>query len=199
MSGTVPKDYVQHLPAEVPARTDAQNKMHDAMLELYRNRSFQDISVKELTETAHVARTTFYYYYQNLSELLEEVEDDLLVTIMARRARFFDLPITSAEDCSFLVDYLPEVFPNLEAYHIFMIEHINGRFLQKWRSVINDSMEKRLRRIGRIPEQEAFQIDVAQNLIFNLVMFYLEHPTEEGISYLKEYVYFNVKYLGLES
>lgn len=46
--------------------------------ELYREKPFEKISVKEVCEKAHVNKTTFYYHFQDLHEVLDSIENDCL-------------------------------------------------------------------------------------------------------------------------
>ncbi|WP_455138075.1 TetR/AcrR family transcriptional regulator [Thermophilibacter sp.] len=49
-----------------------------AFWELYAQRPIEKISVREITERAGYNRATFYLYYHDIYELLEEIEDQLL-------------------------------------------------------------------------------------------------------------------------
>lgn len=47
-------------------------------LKEYSRKDFSRITVKELCAMTPAARTTFYSYYQNTDEVLDEIEDDLI-------------------------------------------------------------------------------------------------------------------------
>lgn len=49
-----------------------------AFWELYAQRPIEKISVREITERAGYNRATFYLYYHDVYELLDEIEDQLL-------------------------------------------------------------------------------------------------------------------------
>lgn len=52
--------------------------MKEALLELMAERPLAAVSVTQLCRKADVNRSTFYSYYNDLSELLREAEDDLI-------------------------------------------------------------------------------------------------------------------------
>lgn len=59
--------------------------IHDAFLKLYRSKPYEKISVKELCATAHVARTTFYSYYDNLNDSYKKSNVRSLITFFKLR------------------------------------------------------------------------------------------------------------------
>lgn len=55
--------------------------MQDALMDLLAERPLARISVKELCERADVNRSTFYAHYENIDELLRDVEDDAIAWV----------------------------------------------------------------------------------------------------------------------
>lgn len=55
--------------------TGAQSAIEKALLALYEEKEVYQISVKELTTKANVARSTFYTYYEVIDDSLLELED----------------------------------------------------------------------------------------------------------------------------
>lgn len=52
--------------------------MKDALLELLEKQPIEKITVTDICEKADVNRSTFYSYYEDIGQLLLEVEDDVL-------------------------------------------------------------------------------------------------------------------------
>ncbi len=50
----------------------------DAFLSLLKTKSFHDITVKELCETADVNRGTFYLHYKDIYEMMERLEEEIV-------------------------------------------------------------------------------------------------------------------------
>ena len=57
--------------------------LKESLLELMKQKTFSDISVRDLTDAADMNRATFYLHYSDTSELLQSVEEDLLSELQA--------------------------------------------------------------------------------------------------------------------
>ena len=55
--------------------------LKDALLELLEQKDLAEISVTEICESADVHRSTFYKYYKETSELLQDIEQEVLERI----------------------------------------------------------------------------------------------------------------------
>lgn len=49
----------------------------DALVTLLETRSFKDITVKELCDTADINRGTFYLHYKDIYDMMEQIEQDI--------------------------------------------------------------------------------------------------------------------------
>lgn len=54
-------------------------------LRLLQNKTLQDVTVKEITTNLGISRSTFYLHYENISDVLDELED-MIVSDMKRFA-----------------------------------------------------------------------------------------------------------------
>lgn len=52
--------------------------IRDAYISLVENKNCMKISVRELAENAHIQRSTFYQYYDNINDLITSLEKELL-------------------------------------------------------------------------------------------------------------------------
>ena len=48
----------------------ARYRLHRALLELLQEKQWNEVTITDLCEKAKVNRSTFYYYYENLFELV---------------------------------------------------------------------------------------------------------------------------------
>lgn len=62
-------------------RTLTKRLIQEAMLTMLKNRSIQDITVRELCDAAGVNRTTFYNHYDGVYEVLGEIEESFLLQL----------------------------------------------------------------------------------------------------------------------
>ncbi len=59
-------------------RGEGRQKICDALLKLMSKSKVEDITVKEIVQEAQVSRTTFYYHFEQISDVLEAIMDDLV-------------------------------------------------------------------------------------------------------------------------
>jgi AcrR family transcriptional regulator len=55
--------------------------LRDSLLILMKEKSIQDISVKEICESAGLSRSTFYTYYKDQYDLLGQMEEDIFIDL----------------------------------------------------------------------------------------------------------------------
>ena len=57
--------------------------LKESLLELMKQKTFADISVRDVTDAADMNRATFYLHYSGTAELLQSVEEDLLAELQS--------------------------------------------------------------------------------------------------------------------
>ncbi|MEY8000771.1 TetR/AcrR family transcriptional regulator C-terminal domain-containing protein [Clostridium sp. Mt-5] len=87
----------------------ANQLLKDTFIELYIYKSINKISVKELCQKSGLNRGTFYSYYENIDNLLEEIEEELLsdvVNIMKTE----NIIIHKQEDLNIFLETIKKLF-----------------------------------------------------------------------------------------
>ena len=74
------------------ARTRRQ--LREALTELLKTKSVQDITVCELADKVEISRGTFYLHYKNVFDMLETIEQEMLDELAAA---IKDTPIGTRE------------------------------------------------------------------------------------------------------
>ncbi len=82
---------------EVTAKT--RQSFIDAFLELYKEKSIEKISINEITRIAGKNRSTFYNYFKDVYDLLEQIENELVENIFSdiekkRKEMGIDISVT---------------------------------------------------------------------------------------------------------
>ena len=67
--------------------TDAQQSLMKSIIEMNQHDEIYIISVKDLCNHAHVARSTYYAYYNNVNDLQEDIENNLIYNLL--KLKFF--------------------------------------------------------------------------------------------------------------
>jgi len=65
-------------PSSDPARPTARERILDAFWQLFRSIEFKQITVERVCRRAHVTRSTFYRYFTNLRDVLDQIEDEAI-------------------------------------------------------------------------------------------------------------------------
>lgn len=103
--------------------------MKDAMLDLLEERDLSGISVTAICEKADVHRSTFYHYYTEPSDLLREIEQDILEQIPS-----LPLPLDQQEEEGLLrvtTAFFDFVRENEKVFRILFSESVNADFSSK--------------------------------------------------------------------
>ena len=116
--------------------TTAQCTLQKALVELNRNKEICRISVKELCNQAHVARSTFYSYYDNVLQLKEQIEDNLICRLVRLNDDLNDADIDLETGFPFFQNTCDFIEKNKQVFYSFLIENPNIQFIQKWQAGI---------------------------------------------------------------
>ncbi len=103
--------------------------MKEAMIELMEEHGTSKVSVTSICKQADVNRSTFYAYYNQPSDLLSEIEDEVLAKLPhIERDRY------NAQDAVFinaLADYLDYMKENSRLFRVLMLSPADSGFQQK--------------------------------------------------------------------
>ena len=112
-------------------------KMNNALINLLDKKNFEDITVKEICQTASVNRSTFYLHYENTYDLLKETIENLYKDFFSRYDSnlSMDRINNKSNDDLFLITpkylkpYLSFVYDNKKIFKLmyFKNEVFNGR------------------------------------------------------------------------
>lgn len=66
-----------------------KNALRQSFMELLTENSFDKISIRDITERSGVSRNTFYYYYQDIYALAEDIFNEEIEKVAAR-VKYYD-------------------------------------------------------------------------------------------------------------
>ena len=72
-----------------------KNKMIEAFLQSYKYKRIEQITIGEITKKANVNRGTFYYYYKDVYDLMEHIEQQIFEGVVERIGRIIECIINS--------------------------------------------------------------------------------------------------------
>ena len=97
--------------------TTAQKVLFDGLIKLWKTKPIYKISVKELTEVSNVARSTFYVYYKNIDELIEDIENYHLSKMMHLNEELMNTEIKSDVYLSYYQETINYVKKNKDVFY----------------------------------------------------------------------------------
>ena len=109
----------------------------EAMLELLETFPLEKITVTQICELAEVNRSTYYVYYEDVSQLMTEIENDVLDMIPASTDGSMD--DTDKEFVNALEQFFDYVKENERLFRILILQRDNNSFNLK---IINNVMER---------------------------------------------------------
>ena len=64
--------------------TATKNKIIDAFLKCYENNRIEQITIGDIAREAKINRGTFYYYYKDIYDLMEHIEQQIFKEVAER-------------------------------------------------------------------------------------------------------------------
>ena len=152
-----------------PEVTDATRKaIVDAFWAIYQTTPIDKISIKRVTDAAHVHRSTFYRYFSYIYEVLNALEgkvmEEIAVTLQTKvqPTQMTDLLTHADVMVSALKDYAP------------ILSHLTGPTGDAdFRDKLREQMRMTFRRF--VPNNGTLEADYLFCLIFNTILFNLSY------------------------
>lgn len=167
--------------------TTAQKVLFDGLIKLWKTKPIYKISVKELTEVSNVARSTFYVYYKNINELIEDIENYHISQMMHLNEELMNTDIKSDVYLSYYQETINYVKKNKDVFYAFLIANINNRFIQKWKDGMKYHLLEREYRLYNADNYNLILEMVASQVISGYT-FWLTNPNDVNINGLAKIV-----------
>lgn len=120
-------------PKRIPGTPTAKEAIVSSFWDLYAERPFEQISVKEVCERAEVNKTTFYYHFQDLQEVLGSIEDSCL-PLEAPEMAAAALATGNVE--AFIADFIKTMEERFERYCLLLSSKGDPDFATRARKIM---------------------------------------------------------------
>lgn len=174
-----------------PEITDAQQSLWDAPALLWNKKSIYQIGVKELCHAAHVARSTFYVYYQNIDELAVEMEEYHLQQI-----NLLNRSVVKMEKNESSYDFYKKTYEYLEdnslLFQAWIIAFPNDRFIFKWKNEMKEHLRERIGHVRQAPNEDLI-LEVISSMVINIYTYWLKHPDKVNYEKMDEMIRYNLQ------
>lgn len=113
-----------------------KNILLKTLTELMSKKKISDITVKELTDLADVNRSTFYLYYRDIFDMLEQVENEMLADFSVNFSNY----IKNTNDHDTMIGFFTHLFEHIKSYSdickILLGPKGDYSFIEKFKRVI---------------------------------------------------------------
>lgn len=169
-----------------PELTEATRKLIvDSFWELLKELPVNRITVAMVVEKAHVHRSTFYRYYHDVYEILEEIEHETEETFIEQ----FEWILSHVSNTEFsnVISHLDNALSEQREHILYLrLRSVDGRFIK----TIKEEMKKRLIPLFEKrfePRQMDYLFEQFFSVILTNQIFLFEHPDEESIEIVGEF------------
>lgn len=143
-------------------------------------KDFSHITVKGLCASTPVARTTFYSYYENTSDVLESVEDDLINGLVDVSTKVSSGNLNEMDFHIFLEELEKYIKENWTYIYALLVTQPDLKFMRKWKDAIKINFEKRYPPKMETADYEAVA-EIAASSVLSAYTYWMEHPAEMGL------------------
>jgi AcrR family transcriptional regulator len=148
--------------------------MQDALIGLLQAKPLRSITVRELCKIADVNRSTFYAHYDNLNELLQEVEDTTITWVhSALDAAFAQTEQAGLE--GILVEICQYIADNRNHLQVLMSPQADPRFQEELLRLIysHAATDQQGEVLGTNPEEAEMRMRFAVSGSIGLLQYWL--------------------------
>ena len=156
--------------------TITKQNLQDAFWTLYCQKRIEKITIKEITALAGYNRSTFYEYFIDVYDVLEQIENELLPNLV--RMPLSEMPRNDALDNSAFGSLFKFFEENSKYITVLLGEHGDPSFLSKIKKTVSPIIKQALIEKGA---KDNFQLDawIEYNLSAMVGIFNLWFTTED--------------------
>ena len=129
----------------------SKEALKNSLIELMREKTVNNITVKELVTRADLNRSTFYNYYSDIPDILSKLEDELynefLYTLEAHIPKKEKVVDVSKDAHKFIEDMCSVIKNNYEFCKCIFSKNGDLNFLFKLEEMIENNLKNQLREI----------------------------------------------------
>ena len=120
-------------------KTRLQKNFQQTVLKLYRKKNVDEITINEVCEKLDVPRSSFYYHYKTIRDVVNEIEDDFF---RANKKALASVMMTGIEKTDY-VNVLNAVLPVVKSNEtVVKTLRFDSSFLMQWAHLLSASFSK---------------------------------------------------------
>lgn len=137
--------------------------IHKSFIELFKEKDYEKITVKELIEKAEISKKTFYRYYSSIDNLFLEIQDKITNEYI-QKFSLLSFPEDLKNIINTFIDF-SEIYGN--AHDKIIIDSKNDYVLQK---MINNIIKKTWEKSDFFKETEPYLRNIILSFVFSSIL-----------------------------
>ena len=137
--------------------------IHKSFIELFKEKDYEKITVKELIEKAEISKKTFYRYYSSIDNLFLEIQDKITNEYI-QKFSLLSFPEDLKNIINTFIDF-SEIYGN--AHDKIIIDSKNDYVLQK---MINNIIKKTWEKSEFFKEKEPYLRNIILSFVFSSIL-----------------------------
>lgn len=133
--------------------------MKNALIDLLDEKPLEKITVTEICKNADVNRSTFYAYYEDISALMFDIENEVLEHVTVYADNFNDY--TDKKMLEVFEEFFEYVRENEKVFRVLMIRHDNRSFERRMLDVIMEKYKMSIECNGELPAKYTYIYSVS--------------------------------------
>lgn len=170
---------------QTPKLTSAQEAMEKTLLTLLDEKELHRITVKEVCQSANVARSTFYAYYDVIDDCLENIENRFLQEIIQITSALENRENAEEIDFSFFEETIGYLLSKRRLLHLLLIKRYNARFVNKWKDAIKFHLYQQMPN-GLSDKNRELTLEIIASGTLGAYQYWLKSSHEPDIAYVKQ-------------
>lgn len=149
----------------------------DKFIDLYINRSIDSIRIKEITDKAGINRGTFYIHYEDIYDLLGEVEDEMISALDKNISKIKELiAINSSLDTlkPVIIQNLEYIKERSKYFKAFLGANGSPSFLKKLKNIAKTKFLDNLKTNNKSEEHGDYLIEYIVSANVGIIVYWLE-------------------------
>lgn len=160
--------------------TRTQRLIKEAFYDLIKEKGFEHITVKDITERAMISRNTFYLHYADKFELLNKQCDELMRTLffnVGRQLRTVQREDLTVDGVASVISRGIRTVDGDKAYYSILLNDVSADILtNKMTDTIKSSLEYIKKDIGQLND---FQLTYIVSGMTGLIKYYVTNGVED--------------------
>ena len=173
--------------AKNPAQVAQTKKnLKDAFWILYKEKRIDKISIKEITDKGGYNRGTFYLYYKDVYDILEQIEDELLNSLDDVSESMIKFLISSQDYLEDYNKFLEYFRVNNEYISVLLGENGDAYFQSKYKDMLKSHIKKHINMNALEYSEDTvdFSLEFFISGLLGLILYYLAKHKEPDLDVL---------------